>query len=180
MTDDDDAIAAISQAHVVLSWVYEQLVTSNLPLEQLGEYIAPNRVLGLPRRGRFAKLGEVWRLGVFLVGSDGALFRAGETVRSESAVLTSHNSAYRAERGEYAHAAFRAGYKPGTVVNFGATRIELDVDSLATSTGPLFVRGRNAFVRWSKGVVDDQAVLFNEYMAERMGLLLNPPAGSTT
>lgn len=179
MTNEDDALAALNETRAVLSWVHEQLVTSNPPLEQLGEYIAPSLVLGLPRRGRFVRLGEVWRLGVFLVGSDGALFRAGETVRSESAVLTSHNSAYRAERGEYAHAAFRAGYTPGTVVNFGATRIELDVDSLVTSTGPLFVRGRNAFVRWRKGVVDDQAMLFNEYMVERMGLLLNPPAGST-
>lgn len=179
MRNEDDVQAALEETRTVLSWIHEQLVTSNLPLEQLGEYIPPRLVLGLPRRGRFVRLGEVWRLGVSLVGSDGALFSAGETVRSESAVLTSHNSAYRAERGEYAHAAFRAGYTPGTVVNFGATRIELDVEPLATLTGTLFVRGRNAFVRWRRGVVDDQAMLFNEYMVERMGLLLNPPAGST-
>ena len=179
MTAKDDAIAAISEARAVFSWVYEQLVTSNLPLEQLGEYIAPSLVLGLPRRGRFVKLGEVWRLGVFLVGKEGTLFRAGETVRSESVPLTSHNSAYKAERSEYAHAAFRAGYKPGTVVNFGASRITIDVESFASGTGPLFARGRNTFVRWRRGAADDEAVLFKEHVIERLDLLRNPPALST-
>lgn len=179
MTDEDDALAAITEARAVLSWVYEQLVTFNAPREYLGKYIAPSRVLGFPRRGRMVKIDEVWRLGVFLVGSDGALYSAGDTVRSEGSAITSHNSAYRAERGEYAHAAFRAGYVPGTIVNFGASPISLEAGSLATSTSPLFVRGRHTLVRWRRGVGDDQAVLFNEYMSERISLLVNPPAGST-
>ncbi len=170
---------SLTQARAVLEWVHEQLMSANPAREQLGEYIAPRRVLGLPRRGRFVKLDEVWHLGVFLVGRDGTLFCAGDTVRAEVVELTSHNSAYKAERREFADAAFRARYKPGTVVNFGASRIGMDVESLATSTGPLFTRGRNVFVRWRRGVDDDQAVLFNEYMVERLGLLLNPPPGST-
>lgn len=170
---------SLTQARAVLKWVHEQLMTANPPREQLGEYIGPSRILGLPRRGRFVRLGEVWRLGVFLVGTDGALFSAGDTVRAEVVGLTSHNSAYKAERREYADAAFRARYQPGTVVNFGASRIGLNVESLATSTGPLFARGRNVFVRWRRGVADDLAVMFNDYMVERMGLLLNPPKGST-
>jgi hypothetical protein len=179
VTDKDDALEALTEARAVLARVYEQLVTANPPLEQLAEYRSPSRVLGLPRGGRFVKLGEVWHLGVFLVGRDGTLFCAGDTVRAEVVELTSHNSAYKAERREFADAAFRARYKPGTVVNFGASRIGLDVESLATSTGPLFTRGRNVFVRWRRGVADDQAVVFNEYMVERLGLLLNPPPGST-
>ena len=179
MTDGDDALAAITEARDVLRWVHEQLITHNLPREQLAEYIAPSRVLGFPRSGRMVKIGEVWRLGVFLVGSDGTLFTAGDTVRSENAMHTSHNSAYKAERGGYAHAAFRAGYQPGTVVNFGASLITLDVASLATSAGPLFVRGRNTFVRWRRGVTDDEAVLFRDNMVERLDLLINPPRGAT-
>lgn len=179
MSEEDDALAAISEARAVLGWVYEQLVTLKAPREQLGEYTAPSRVLGFPRRARMAKSDEVWHLGVFLVGSDGTLLRAGDTVRSEAAVLTTHNSAYRAERSELADAAFRAGYKPGTVVNFGASRIGLDLESLATSNGPLFAQGRNTLVRWRRGVGDDQAVLLKEYLVERLGLLLNPPLGST-
>ncbi|MCF8546620.1 MAG: hypothetical protein K9G02_01715 [Microbacteriaceae bacterium] len=179
MRNEDDVQAALEETRTVLSWIHEQLVASNLPLEQLGEYIAPSLVLGLPRRGRFVKIGEVWRLGVFLVGKEGTLFRAGETVRSESVQIASHNSAYKAERSEYAYAAFRAGYKPGTVVNFGASRINIDVESFASGTGPLFVRGRSTFVRWRRGIADDEAVLFKENMIERLGLLVNPPAGST-
>jgi hypothetical protein len=179
VTDDDDVPAAINEARAVLSWVYEQLVTFASPRQQLGRYIAPSRVLGFPRRGRMVKIGEVWHLGVFLVGSDGTLFSAGDTVRSEGSVIVSHNSAYRAERGEYAHAAFRAGFLPGAVVHFGATPIRLDVESLVTSSGPLFARGRNAFVRWRRGVADEQAVVFDEYMVERMSLLPNRPARST-
>lgn len=179
MTDKDDALGALTEARAVLTWVHEQLVTANPPLEQLAEYSAPRRVLGLPRRGRFVKLGEVWHLGVFLVGRDATLFSAGDTVRAEVVELTSHNSAYKAERRDYADAAFRAGYTPGTVVNFGASPIRLDADSLATATGPLFVRGPDTYVRWRRGVADDQAVSFNEYMVERLGLLLNPPPGST-
>jgi hypothetical protein len=179
VTVDDDLHAEIGEARAVLDWVNEQLVMFAPPRQQLGRYIAPGRVLGIPRRGRMVKIGEVWHLGVFLVGSDRTLFCAGDTVRSEGSVIISHNSAYRAERGEYAYAAFRAGYGPGTVVHFGATPIGLDAESLVTSNGPLFVRGCHTFVRWRRSVGDDQAVLLKDYMVERMGLLMNPPAGST-
>jgi len=111
--------------------------------------------------------------------ANGDLFRAGETVRAENLPHTEHNSAYKAERREIAYAAFRAGYKPGTVVNFGASRINIDAESFASGTGPLFVRDRNIFVRWRTGAPDVEAVLLNDYVAERLGLLLSPPGGST-
>jgi hypothetical protein len=179
VSTDDDALAAFKETRAVLSWVLTQLVTFKPPFEQLGDYVGPSKFLGIQRRARMMKVGEVWHLGVFLMGTDGTLFRAGDTVRAEDALHTEHNSAYKAERRELAHAAFRAGYKPGTVVNFGVSRINLDVDSLNTPTGPLFVRGRNAFVRWRSGAADDEAVPFKDYMAERLELLLNPPAGAT-
>jgi len=179
VSNEEDALAAFKETRAVLSWVLTQLVTFKPPFEQLGDYIEPSKFLGIQRRGRMMKVGEVWHLGVFLMGTDGTLFRAGDTVRTEDALHTEHNSAYKAERREYAHAAFRAGYKPGTVVNFGVSRINLDVESLSTPTGPLFVRGRNAYVRWRSGAADDEAVLFKDYMAERLELLLNPPVGAT-
>lgn len=179
MTTDDDALAAFKETRAVLSWVLTQLVTFKPPFEQLGDYVAPSTFLGIKRRARMMKVGEVWHLGVFLLGTDGTLFRAGETVRAEDALHSGHNSAYKAERREFANAAFRAGYKPGTVVNFGVSRINLDVDSMHTPDGPLFVRGPHAFVRWRTGAADDEAVLFKDYMAERLELLLNPPAGAT-
>jgi hypothetical protein len=65
------------------------------------------------------------------------------------------------------------------VVNFGASRINIDAESLASGTGPLFVRDRNIFVRWRSGAPDAEAVVLKEYVAERLNLLLNPPTGST-
>ncbi len=171
-------MAALSEARAVLSWASTQLVTLSPPSEQLAELIVPSRFLGFQRSGRLKRLGDVWRLGIFLMDANGALFRAGETVRSENLPHTDHNSAYKAERREIAYAAFRAGYKPGTVVNFGASRINIDAESFASGTGPLFVRDRNIFVRWRTGAPDVEAVLLKDYLVERLDLLLNPPTGS--
>jgi hypothetical protein len=64
-------------------------------------------------------------------------------------------------------------------VNFGASRINMDVESFASGTGPLFVRDRNIFVRWLTGAPDVEAVVLKDYVAERLDLLLNPLVGST-
>ena len=178
MTDDDNAIAAISEARAVLSWARAQLVTLSAPSEQLAEFFVPNTFLGIPRRGRLRRVGEVWNLGIFLMDADGSLFRKGETVCAANLPHTNHNSAYKAERREIAYMAFRAGYSPGTVVNLRASRIDVDGDSLSSPTGPLFVRGREVAVRWRIGAPDDEAVVFKDYVAERLDLLLNPPKGS--
>jgi hypothetical protein len=179
VSTEDDVLAALGEARAVLGWALTQLVTRSPPSEHLAELIVPNKFLGIQRSGRLRRRGEVWRLGIFLLDANGNLFRAGETVRAENLPHTDHNSAYKAERREIAYAAFRAGYKPGTVVNFGASRINMDVESFASGTGPLFVRGRDVAVRWRIGAPDVEAVLLKDYVAERLGLLLNPPVGST-
>ena len=178
MITGDDVLAAVDEACVILGSARTQLVTISPPSEQLAELLVPNRFLGIQRSGRLRRLGEVWRLGIFLMDANGDLFRAGETVRAENLPHTEHNSAYKAERREIAYAAFRAGYKPGTVVNFGASRINIDAESFARGTGPLFVRDRNIFVRWRTGAPDVEAVVLKDYVAERLDLMLNPPTGS--
>jgi len=179
VSTEDDVLAALGEARVVLGSARTQLVTLSPPAEQLAELIVPNKFLGIRRSGRLRRRGEVWRLGIFLMDANGNLFRAGETVRAENLPHTDHNSAYKAERREIAYLAFRAGYLPGTVVNFRAAQIDVDGDSLSNPTGPLFVRGRDVAVRWRIGAPDVEAVLLNDYVAERLDLLLNPPAGST-
>jgi hypothetical protein len=178
VSTDDDAVAALDEARAVLATVHAQLVTHSPPSEQLAELIVPNAFLGIKRSGRLKRAGEVWHLGIFLMDASGTLFRAGETVRAEDIPHTEHNSAYKAERREIAYAAFKAGYAPGAVVNFGATRIDLDSASRSDTTGPMFVRGPDVFVRWRSGAADAEAVLFKDYLAERLDLLLNPPKGS--
>jgi hypothetical protein len=179
VSTEDDVLAALGEARAVLGWARTQLVTLSPPSEQLAELIVPNKFLGIRRSGRLRRRGEAWRLGIFLMDANGNLFRAGETVRAENLPHTDHNLAYKAERREIAYLAFRAGYSPGTVVNFRAARIDVDVESFASGTGPLFVRGRDVAVRWRIGAPDVEAVLLNDYVAERLDLLLNPPVGST-
>ena len=179
MSREDDVLAALDGAQDVLRWVLTQLVTLSPPSEQLAELIVPKTLFGIQRSGRLRQRGEVWRLGIFLADANGSLFRAGETVRAENSPHIEHNSPYKAERRQIAYAAFRAGYSTGTVVNFGASRINMDVESLAGGTGPLFIRGRDVAVRWRNGAPDSEAVLFKDYVFERLELLLNPPLGAT-
>jgi hypothetical protein len=179
VSTEDEVLVALDEARAVLRSTRSQLVTLSPPSEQLAELIIPNNFLGIQRSGRLRPRGEVWRLGIFLMDADGDLFRVGETVRAENLPHTVHNSAYKAERREIAYAVFRAGYTTGTVVNFGASRIGIDVESFASGTGPLFAHGGNTFVRWRSGAPDAEAVLLKDYVAERLDLLLNPPAGST-
>lgn len=179
MSTEDDTSAALDEARAVIDRVRTQLVTFSPPAEQLAHIVVPKPILGLQRRGRLKKAGEVWHLGIFLMDADGTLYRAGETIRSQDMPHTDHNSAYKAERREYAYAVFRAGYPAGSIVNFGVTRIDFDDDALTAPTSPLFVRGRHMFVRWRSGAPDAEAVLFTDYLTERSGLLLNPPGGAT-
>jgi hypothetical protein len=179
VSTEDDVLAALGETRAVLDWARTQLVTLSPPSEQLAELIVPNKLLGIQRSGRLKRRGEVWRIGIFLMDANGELFRVGETVRADNVPHTGHNSAYKAERRQIAHAVFSAGYTTGTVVNFGASRIGIDVESFASGTGPLFVRGRNTFVRWRSGAPDAEAVLLKDYVSERLDLLLNPPKGAT-
>lgn len=179
MTTEDDAQAAITEARDVLSQVHKQLLNFAPPTEQLANIIVPKQLFGIQRRGRLTQAGEVWHLGIFLIDTTGTLFRAGETVRSENMAHTDHNSAYKTLRREYSYAVFRAGYPAGTVVNFGATRIDIDEHSLRVPAGPLFVRGHHTFVRWRSGAPDAEAVPLSEYLAERLNLLVKPPTRST-
>jgi len=179
VSTEDEVLAALDEARAVLGSTRTQLVTFAPPSEQLAELIVPKGFLGIQRSGRLRRLGEVWRLGIFLMAANGDLFRVGETVRADDLPHTVHNSAYKAERREIAYAVFRAGYTTGTVVNFGASRIGMDVESFASGTGPLFVRGRNTFVRWRIGAPDAEAVVLKDYVAERLDLLLNPLVGSS-
>ncbi len=180
MSTTEDNLAAFSEIRAVMSWVLTQLLTFEPPTEQLGEYIPASSFLGIPRRAKLLRRGEVWRLGIFLTNRDGDLFRAGDNTRVVETPHVGHVSPYRAERRELMDTAYRARFPVGSVVNFNANKLLLDVDALQTSTDALFSRGPDPYVRWRAGATDDDAVLFKNYMAERLELLLNPPQGATS
>ena len=179
MSRQEDDLAAFSEIRAVLSWVLTQLETFEPPIEQLGDYVPASKFFGIPRRARLLHLGEVWRLGIFLINREGLLFHAGENTRVVEVSHLGHVSRYRAERGELMDTAFRGGFVLGSVVNFNATALFHDGAAMQTPTGPLFSQGPHAYVRWRAGASDDEAVFFKDYMAERLELLLNPPQGAT-
>jgi len=179
VNSDLDDLAAFSETRSVISWVLTQLDRFEPPLEQLGEYVPSSSFLGFTRRAKIRNLGEVWRLGIFLMNRDGLFLRAGESTRVVETSHVAHVSAYRAERHQLMDAAFRGGFPAGSVVNFNTRPVLLDVDYLAAPGSSLFTRGPHTFVRWRTGSSDDEAMLFSVYMAERLALLINPPRGAT-
>jgi len=179
VTTEQDDLAAFSEIRAVVAWALTQLTTFEPPMEQLGDYVPASTFLGFPRRAKLLHLGEVWRLGIFLMNKEGTLFRAGDNTRVVETSHIQHVSTYRTERHELMDAAFRGGFPVGSVVNFNATEVLLDVENLASPGAPIFSRGPQAFVRWRAGAADDDAVLITDYMAERFELLLNPPQGAT-
>jgi hypothetical protein len=179
MTVGQQHQAAFSEIRSVVSWARDQLTTFQPPREMLGDYIPPTTFLGIPRRARLVRVGEVWRLGIFLLTEQGDLFRAGESTRVVEVARIEHASPYRTERATLMDAAYRGGFPVGSVVNFDAYRILLDTEALSDPRAPLFARGDHAFVRWREGATDDECVPFVRYMTERLELVLNPPQGAT-
>lgn len=133
-------------------------------------------------------LGEVWRLGTLLLSaSEGApgLFAAGRTTRAAARLHPGNQSISREERRDIAAAALRGGYPEGKTVNYDAVYIELA--SLDDAAGvdpslPLGVAdgpgGPAVRVRWRANAPLENAQTLAAYLAERVGLLVDPPQQS--
>ena len=79
-------------------------------------------------------------------------------------------------RRAYRAAAAKGHFEPGDTVNHGAVPLPVD-QSLVGSSGVLFVEGDVPLVRWSPTA--GAAVPLEEYLADRVGLLVDPPRGAT-
>ncbi|WP_157156749.1 hypothetical protein [Diaminobutyricimonas sp. LJ205] len=147
--------------------------------EALAEFVPPRRVLMINRQAAMRSLGRAWRLGVFLLDRAGALYAVGATTRAVPPGYPGYQSVSAEHRRDHRAAAFRGPFEHGETVNFDAHEILLDAEILRSSTGPLFLRGDDAFVRWSATAPDDAAIPFEKYLAERVDLLVHPPEGSS-
>jgi hypothetical protein len=147
--------------------------------EALAEFVPPRRVLLVNRQAAMRPVGRVWRLGVFLLDRAGRLYAVGATTRAVPPGYPGYQSVSAEHRRDHRAAAFRGPFDQGETVNFDAHEIVLDAEILRSSTGPLFLRGDSAFVRWSVTAPDDAAIPFAAYIAERADLLIHPPAGSS-
>ena len=179
MSSEAEDIECFKHIRAVLSWALRQLDLHSVPMEKLAEYLPARKTLGIERRAKMVHIGDVWHLGVFLLNEQGVLFEYGESTRAVPPGHPGHVSVSQEVRRAYRDVAFRSGFPEGSVVNFNATVIELDIDRLRVDAGSLFVKDGAPFVRWRAGVSDDDAMPFEAYVAERLELLVNPPARAT-
>ncbi|AWB85239.1 hypothetical protein [Mycetocola zhujimingii] len=171
--DNDEIIAEI---RAVLDRAVERLSAAGARDEALAEWVPEHRVLLIPRPPVLRSLGRVWRLGVFLLGADGTLYETGLTTRALEPGRPAFQSQSAEQRRAYRAAASRGRFANGETVNFDAVPVVLDAEVLASSPGRLFLEGGRALVRWSTTGAD--AVDFATYLADRVELLAEPPAGA--
>lgn len=149
--------------------------------EGLAEFVPERRLLLVVRRpATMRPLGEVWRLGTLLLGTDGQLFAAGRATRAAERGRVGYQSLSREERRDIAAAALRGGYAVGAPVNYDAVPIPLDAVHLehAGEDQPLGLHAGAVRVRWRPGAALDGAQTLEQYLSERVELLIHPPLGA--
>ena len=150
--------------------------------EALAEYVPAGRRFGLlPRPATMLPLGEVWRLGVLLLGTDARLYAAGSATRAAERGRPGYQSLSREDRREMAAAALHGGYPIGTSVNYGAILLPAEDDRLRAldESAPIGIHDGELRVRWRAGTSLVGAPSLERYLAERAELLLRPPLGSS-
>ncbi|WP_353807850.1 hypothetical protein [Agromyces sp. SYSU T00194] len=171
------ADAAIVRARGALVAARAALVEADARDEALAEFEPSRRVLGIARKPRMHPLGRVWRLGVLLLGTDGALHATGDVTRATPPGRATYQANSAEVRRIYRAAAFEGPFARDETVNFHAREIALDPDALAASDGPLLLRDGDLLVRWNPSM-DDAVIAFDRYLADRVQLLVEPPEGA--
>ncbi|MGU3409673.1 hypothetical protein ACLBWP_06160 [Microbacterium sp. M1A1_1b] len=170
----------VARTRELLDDAARTLRAANVPDEALGEYVVPKPVLGIRREATMRSLGRVWRVGALLIGSSletgGRVWATGTITRVTDPGRAQFQSVSMETRRAYRAAAVRGHFDAGDTVNHGAVPIPLD-DGLVGSDGVLFVDGDVPMVRWSPTAAT--AVPLADYLADRVGLLVDPPAGAT-
>ena len=158
-----------------------RLRSAGVPTEALADYVPPRRALLRTRPATMRARGEVWRLGSLLLGTDGRLYAAGRATRSAERGRPGYQSVSVEERREIAAAALRGGYPIGTPVNYDATELPLPITAETTpldAHGPVGVHAGVLRVRWRPGAPLDGAPTLDQYLSERVDLLVHPPLGA--
>ena len=178
MTDPPDNINGADGIRFLIVNARNRLADASAPDEALATFVPEHRGRLFMKKAAMLPLGRVWRLGVLLLDADAQLYQTGLTTRALEPGRPAYQSVSAEQRREYRAAAYRGKFARGETVNFDATPIVLDPAALGSSTDALFVRGDRAFVRWSSTAPDDAAVDLEAYLNDRVGLVLEPPAGA--
>lgn len=144
-------------------------------VSKLGSAGAPTEVRVARRRGAFGRerlraVGEVWRLGALCLDPAGGVWATGDVLVVTRPTHPNHRSAVALERNALREQLVRAG------VPLGATAVidprPLDLDAPAP---PLVEDGEGLGVLWTPG---GAVIPLATYLAERVDLLVHPPAGT--
>lgn len=183
MVGDNETRAAWQRALAASAESALKLRDAGIAPEALAEYVPERRAFLWRRKATMRPLGEAWRLGTLLLGTDGSLYAHGHSTRSAERGRPSYQSESREERREIAAAALHCGYAIGTPVNYDALLL------LAASGGAVFDPDHDAAarelpvglaegevrVRWRAGAPLAGAQTLAAFVAERAELLINPP-----
>ncbi|CAM5428434.1 hypothetical protein [Leifsonia shinshuensis] len=167
---------AVDRVRAALADAVRRLEEAEARDEALAVLVPRRRRFGIPREPVLRPTGRVWRLGVLLLARDGTLHATGQLVRATPPGRTQYVSVSAETRRAYRAAAERGHFRDGETVDFDAPEIELTVEGLRATTGPLLLRDGQALVRWS--AASEQTVGFHDYLAERVDLLAHPPQGA--
>jgi PAS domain-containing protein len=157
---------ALADARAALAAARDRLEAAHARDELLAERVARRF-----RADTFRPIGRVWRLGVLLLGRDGALHAAGQSIRVDELRHDNHQSNLAAERRAVRAMALAAGVPAGETLDYDAEPIALDA-GLADSAGPVILNPDGVMVRWNPG--GTELVPFERYLDERAGLLTAP------
>ena len=198
MTTPDDRAGAIERARSACAEAVSRLQAAGVAPDALAEYVPPRRVLLVTKKPTMRPLGEAWRIGTILLGTDGALYALGSSTRAAERGRPGYQSISREERREIAAAALRGGYPVGTVVTYDARplRLELgapviggqdpDPDPVIASAAesdeqlPIGYSGGEIRVRWRAGAPLQGAQPLADFLRERVDLLVDPLHGAGT
>lgn len=144
------------------------------PREGLGELVEPRRILGVARAPRIVPRGTAWHLGALLL-TDDAVLATGEIVRARAEAVRGYTAESQRRRSELAAAARRGGFDEGAPVHIGWRMLDPAAVERGEAADPLAIVEGVASIRWSAA---GGYMPLDRYLDERIGLLLDPPAGA--
>ncbi|WOF22454.1 glutaminase [Microbacterium betulae] len=147
---------------------------ADVPRESTGGLVEPGRVKrAIGVRPRIVRVGEVWRLGVLLLGDDG-VWATGEVLRAAEEVRRGYPAESQRRRAEVRAMAFRGGFAEGETFHIGWAPVDVAAVADGGDDGPLSWDHGTLMVRWSP------AGFFRPlapYLSEQIGLLRRPGDG---
>ena len=169
----------MERARGLLADAAARIAAAGVQDEAIAAFEPATRRFGIPRQARLRPVARGWRLGVLLLEADGSVRATGAVTRAVPPGHPGHMAASTEQRREVRAAAHRGPFPAGATVHYDAPVVALTPEALRDAAGPLLLRDGRVLVRWSLSAGDDAARDLEPYLAERIGLLLDPPRGAT-